>query len=402
MTVIKSQMANLPLNWEVDTMSYGIDLISGQHILSDGVNSEAKGVPYITGPANFPNGLIYTDKYALNPRSVCMENDILVTVKGSGTGKIILADRKYAISRQLMAIRVKTDWDHKYLFYLLQAHASHFSDSSTGLIPGISREDILNLEIVLPSNKTEQTTIANALSDIDALIRSLENLIVKKRTIKQGVIQELLQPKKEWKAKKLEEVADSKVKWSFIGGPFGSNLKSSDYTAEGIRVIQLQNIGDGTFINDSEIYTSADKANELLSNNIYPGDIILSKMGDPVARACIIPNFHRRYLMCSDGIRLCVDKLKYNSYFIYSYINSPLFRNKAENASTGSTRKRIGLTELRNLEILCPSLLEQNKVAQILMDIDQEITIVESKLSKYRHIKSGMMQTLLTGQIRFV
>jgi type I restriction enzyme S subunit len=108
----------------------------------------------------------------------------------------------------------------------------------------------------------------------------------------------------DWVVKKLGEIADSTVRWSFTGGPFGSNLKSSDYTDDGVRIIQLQNIGDGDFINDYEVYTSEKKANELISCNIYPRDIILSKMGDPVARACIIPDFHKRYLMCSDGIRL--------------------------------------------------------------------------------------------------
>jgi len=96
----------------------------------------------------------------------------------------------------------------------------------------------------------------------------------------------------EWEEKKLIDTADKKVKWSFIGGPFGSNLKSSDYVESGIRVIQLQNIGDAEFLDDYKIFTSEEKATELLSNNIYPGDIILSKMGDPVGRACLIVAAH--------------------------------------------------------------------------------------------------------------
>ena len=110
----------------------------------------------------------------------------------------------------------------------------------------------------------------------------------------------------EWKEKKLIDTAAIGIKWSFIGGPFGSNLKSSDYVDDGIRIIQLQNIGDAEFHNDYKIYTSEEKADELLSNNIYPGDIILSKMGDPVGRACLIPDEHNRYVMCSDGIRLVI------------------------------------------------------------------------------------------------
>src|SRR5690606_28217526 len=114
------------------------------------------------------------------------------------------------------------------------------------------------------------------------------------------------------------DTADKNIKWSFTGGPFGSNLKSSDYTSKGIRIIQLQNIGDGIFNDEYKIFTSLDKADELLSCNIYSGDIILSKMGDPVGRACIIPGDNERYLMASDGIRLAVNEKEFSKYFIFS------------------------------------------------------------------------------------
>ena len=99
-------------------------------------------------------------------------------------------------------------------------------------------------------------------------------------------------------AKPLEDLlmsADKNTKWSFIGGPFGSNLKSSDLASpEGIRVIQLQNIGDAEFVDRSTKYLHRrKKLMTSLSNNIYPGEIILSKMGDPVGRACLIPDTNR-------------------------------------------------------------------------------------------------------------
>ena len=140
-----------------------------------------------------------------------------------------------------------------------------------------------------------------------------------------------------WTEIKLINIADRYVKWSFIGGPFGSNLKSSDYVEKGIRIIQLQNIGDAKFKNKYKIFTSKEKADELLANNIYPGDIILSKMGDPVGRACLIPDIHQRYVMCSDGIRLVVDEKEHSKYFIYSLINDKRFRSSIEEAATGST-----------------------------------------------------------------
>ncbi|WP_232826276.1 restriction endonuclease subunit S [Cyanothece sp. BG0011] len=310
----------------------------------------------------------------------------------------------------------------KYIYYLYK-HINLERFCSGSGVPTLNRNDVHDLLIAVPPTKTEQEKIAAALSDIDELIESLEELITKKRQIKQGTMQELLTGKRrlkgfeikqgykqteiglipeDWEVKRLGDIADKNKNYSFTGGPFGSNLKSSDYTSNGIRIIQLQNIGDGEFKNEYELFTSYSKADELLTCNIYPGDIILSKMGDPVARACIVPNFNKRYLMCSDGIRLAVDNKYFNTYFIYTVINSSIFRNKAENASTGSTRKRIGLTELRHLELPCPLLEEQKAIAEILTDMDEEIQGLEERLKKTRQIKQGMMQELLTGRIRLI
>ena len=198
----------------------------------------------------------------------------------------------------------------------------------------------------------------------------------------------------EWRELRLVDVADRDKKWSFIGGPFGSNLKSSDYTTEGIRVIQLQNIGDAEFVDDYKIFTSEEKADELLSNNIYPGEIILSKMGDPVGRTCLIPDTNHRYVMCSDGIRLVVDEKQYSKYFIYLSINSSHFRSLVKNTATGSTRKRIGLDDLKNLPMQVPSAPEQEKIANCLGSLDDLIAAEGRKLEALRQHKQGLIQQL--------
>ncbi|MFK7032552.1 restriction endonuclease subunit S [Flavobacterium oreochromis] len=200
----------------------------------------------------------------------------------------------------------------------------------------------------------------------------------------------------DWKVLIFNDFSDKLKKWSITGGPFGSNLKTNDYTSDGIQIIQLQNIGDGKFINDSKVYTSTQKANELLSCNIYPGEIILSKMGDPVARACIIPNHEERFLMASDGIRLVVDSKQYDNKFVFHYINSPFFRNRAIEISTGSTRQRIGLPELKCLKVIKPPLPEQQAIAEALSDADAWIESLEKLIAKKRLIKQGAMQELLS------
>lgn len=199
----------------------------------------------------------------------------------------------------------------------------------------------------------------------------------------------------DWEVTTFENIADKTKKWSITGGPFGSNLKTSDYTNDGVQIIQLQNIGDGSFINESQVYTSKEKANQLLSCNIYPGEIILSKMGDPVARCCFIPNTAERFLMASDGIKLVVNEKKFNKRFVHEYINSKYFRLRAFDISTGSTRLRIGLPNLKSLSFIKPPLQEQTAIANALSNTDNWINSLEQLLTKKRQIKQGAMQELL-------
>jgi type I restriction enzyme, S subunit len=203
----------------------------------------------------------------------------------------------------------------------------------------------------------------------------------------------------DWEVKRLIETA-SEERYSFTGCPFGSNLKQDSYTDYGVRVIQLQNIGDGKFLDDYKIFTSEEKANELKNCNIYPGDIIIAKMADPIARACIIPDLDKKYLMASDGIRLSVDKNKYDVKFILYAINSPNFRESAEKHGTGTTRLRIGLTELKNLQIAIPPLREQKRIAEIITTEDEAIDKAAQIVEKTKEAKKGLMQVLLTGKIR--
>lgn len=204
----------------------------------------------------------------------------------------------------------------------------------------------------------------------------------------------------DWEVCSLGSLADKKKKWSFTGGPFGSNLKAEDYTEKGIRIIQLQNIGDGEFLDNYKIYTSDKKADELLSCNIYPGEIILSKMGDPVARGCFIPNEDKRYLMASDGIRVLPDSSRVDSFYLLSFINYSIFRTEAVKISTGSTRQRIGLDDLKSIKIPLPPIPEQKAIAQVLSTADAAIHATEKLISQKELRKKWLMQQLLTGKKR--
>lgn len=186
----RTRLPGFTNDWEIEPIRYDISLISGQHVLARYCNTDGRGVPYLTGPADFPDGRIRQTKFTDRPTSICQADDILVTVKGSGAGALVLSDSSYCISRQLMAIRTNA-WDSRFLFYSLLENASNIKEAATGLIPGLSRSDILDLEIPVPS-VVEQHAIANVLSDADKNLNFLEARLAKVRDIKAGMTQQLL------------------------------------------------------------------------------------------------------------------------------------------------------------------------------------------------------------------
>lgn len=368
------------------------------------VHSDSK---YITGTKERVINEALNSTREVNPGDLILSNSM-------SFGRPYILKIKACIHDGWIAIKNisnKTFEDYLYYFISSEASQTYFNTNAAGAaVKNLNADIIKLLPIYLSKEKKEQQKITSCLSSLDEIITAQSQKLDLLKEHKKGLMQNLFPqevekvPKYrfkefendgEWVEKKLIDITDRKVKWSFTGGPFGSNLKASDYTAEGIRIIQLQNIGDGEFNNDYKIFTSEKKADELLSCNIYSGEIILSKMGDPVGRACIIPNFLKRCIMASDCIRLVIDEKQYSKYFIYSLINSKRIRGAIEKKSTGSTRKRIGLYELKGVELIVPkSITEQQKIASCLYSLDELIAAQTEKLEQLKLNKKGLMQGL--------
>ncbi|OIJ22021.1 hypothetical protein BKP45_04915 [Anaerobacillus alkalidiazotrophicus] len=309
--------------------------------------------------------------------------------------------------------------DKNFLFLLMKSdlYVRRYSSLGQGSINrrmSIPFKALATLPIHFPP-LNEQSKIVEIISSVKETIKKTEAIIKQTEKVKKGLMQQLLtkgightefkqteigEIPEEWEVKHLGEIAAQNEKYSFVGGPFGSDLKSEEYTENGVRIIQLQNIKDGSFSNDYKIYTSEEKADELLKCNIYPGDIIIAKMAEPVARACIIPNIAERFVMASDGIRLSVDKQLFSTKFIMYAINSPYFRQQAIDHSTGTTRLRIGLKTLRNLKVAIPPLQEQKEIESVLSTIEGKLKNEEMRNQNLIEIKKGLMQVLLTGKVR--
>ena len=309
-------------------------------------------------------------------------------------------------------IRPDNSRNMRFTYYLLQTLNLQNLNSDSA-VPGLNRERTHKISILVPT-LMEQQKIASILSNVDSLIRQTQKIIGQTRRLRKGLMQKILtrgightkfkktilgEIPESWNVVKLKDVAKKEPN-AFVAGPFGSNLKVQDYTVSGIRLIQLQNIQEGDFDSVNEKYTSEEKFQELRNCAAYPGDVLVAKMADPIARACIAPKLCEQYLLVADCVRINVDKSKFDSIFVMYEINSSIVRRQAIAQGTGSTRLRISLSALRQIKFPEPPLAEQQKITSVLSSVDSLIQQTQKYKSKLETLKKGLMQKLLTGRIR--
>ena len=167
------------------------------------------------------------------------------------------------------------------------------------------------------------------------------------------------------------EVALGEVVTKLQDGPFGSNLKSSDYVHDGVRVIRLRNIGVGKFDDTDEAFVSSEHFARLNKHCCLPGDVLVATLGDPIIRACRQPAWIPKALNKADCLQLRCDANKALPEYIVRVLNSPHIQKSAEMLSHGQTRPRVNLTQLRALRVPLPPIEEQRRIAAVLDQADE-------------------------------
>ncbi|MGH1449663.1 MAG: restriction endonuclease subunit S [Pseudomonadaceae bacterium] len=170
-----------------------------------------------------------------------------------------------------------------------------------------------------------------------------------------------------WQQKWLGLLA-AKSHAAFVDGPFGSDLKSSDYQDEGIPLIQLNNIRDGRHVLRNMKFISEEKRDELSRHSAFPGDVVIAKMADPVARSAIVSEGFSEYVIVADCVKMTPNLASVDLSFLIWAVNSDCVRISAELMSSGVTRIRINLGQVKKLKIPYPPLCEQTQIARFLDD----------------------------------
>ncbi len=331
--------------------------------------------------------------------------DLLTARTGyPGTTSIVPTQYEGAQSFTTLITRPRREVvDSGYLCVFINSEAgqTYFEQNQIGGgQKNVNAGSLKNLLIAFPPTKAEQGAIAEALSDADALIESLEQLLTKKRQLKQGAMQELLTGKNrlpgfsgEWEVKALCDVC---VKIQ-DGTHFSPTIRGGKYF-----YITSKNIGFGTF--DAK---DAPRIDEDQHRAIYrrcdpkPGDLLLTKDGASTGNAAL-NTLDEEFSLLSSVALLRFDPEVHDAPYFLQQILSHAGQTHIKDQMSGNAITRLTLAKINRLRFPVCEILEQRAIASILSDMDAEIAALEAKLAKARQLKQGMMQELLTGRIRLI
>ena len=380
-----TEVGIIPEDWEVKTIGDISKLKNGYAFSSDFFS---KTGPIVITPGNFKleGGLKFNEKNTLRysgyiSKEMQFQNGDLLIVMTDLTpdcnllGKpgIVNSEEIILHNQRIGKITVtsnQVNQEYLYWFFVSDLFSKRMKETATGSTVRHTSVGSINNSLIAIPTKAEQTAIATALSDADALISSIEKLITKKRNIKQGAMQKLLQPKEGWEVKKLGEIV---------------NIKKGQLITEETRIEGL-----------IPVIAGGKKAAYYHNKpNRFGNTITISGSGASAGYVA----FHSYPIFASDCSTIEESKY-YCIEFIYNFLL--WIQDKIYKMQTGGAQPHIHPSDLNPIEVSFPKKEKQEEIATILSDMDAEINALETKLEKYKKVKLGMMQNLLTGKIRLV
>lgn len=391
----------IPENWDVITLDDAANFLDGQRRpVKSGDRARIKGqYPYYgaSGIVDYVNDYIFDGEFILlgEDGENILSRNLPLAFRANG---------KIWVNNHAHVMIPKSNFHIDFLTSYLESLDYSLLNSGTAQ-PKLNKQACLNIKVLRPSLK-EQTAIANALSDVDALLSELEKLIAKKQAIKTATMQQLLTGKT-----RLPQFA------------FYSDINSTEGAVEGQRKgtkpSELGEIPEDWEVSKIgsvvSITTGSRNTQDKLAEGQYPffvrsqtierintysfdGEAVLTA-GDGVGTGKIFHyingkfDYHQRvYLMHNFGEKV-------DGYYFYIYFSN-FFYDRIMSMTAKSSVDSVRREMIADMLISLPSKEEQTAIATILSDMDNEIQTLEQRLSKTRQIKQGMMQELLTGKTR--
>lgn len=342
------------------------------------------------------------------------------TTDGAYAGTVFFRTGKFNCTNVCGTLKEKeaNTLDLQFLAYLLSTEAKYHVSyvGNPKLMNGVMAKILLQL----PKDKTEQTTIANILSKTDQAIANTQSLIAKYTQIKTGLMQDLLTKgidengnirtelthefkdsplgriPKEWECLTIKEIAERLR--SGVTPKGGSDV----YEKEGVLLIRSQNVYSYGFKLEDVAYINEEINNRMLGSQLKEFDVLLNITGASIGRATYVPEGFPR---ANVNQHVCAIRLKKadvnNAIFLSSYLNSINGQNQIYQNIAGSNREGINYTQIKEINVpFFNNDFELEKFSEMVTKSNERINSEIKTLSKLQSLKTGLMQDLLSGEVR--
>ena len=280
-----------------------------------------------------------------------------------------------------------------YLFYSLTTFVNQLYAKShgSGMVHVTKKvfEDTPILVPPLPEQQKIVQKIESLFTELETGTKALKTALTQLKIYRQAVLNHFL-TNDSWKMVKLGDVCDR-----IFDGPFGSNLKSSDYTSSGVQVVRLENIGFMEFFEEKETFVSEDKYQSLIKHEVFEGDIIFSSFIGDYIRTTILPNLKYKAIAKADCFCVRQKEKLINKQFLTFVLSSIRTQKILVLAVHGATRPRINTTQLKTFSFPLPSLKTQT---QIVSEIEKRMAgadVLEASLKTQLINAENLRQSIL-------
>lgn len=379
-------------------------------------------IPWITGADIEDQKVIYGRRH-ITPEAVkksstnVVPQGHLMICTRTGVGKVAYALIDTAISQDFTGMIVDTaNNDVQFLFWQLNRLSQQLARLKQGTsIKGLLREDVEKFSVPVPP-LVEQKKITLILNSVNGAIEATQAVIDQTVRLKFALLQDLFSnglPGKHSNFRKYKRFGRIPAEWdiqplgklciSATDGPFGSNLKTSHYSKDGVRVIRLQNIYPAEFDETDKAYIPEAHFDGLRKYEVKAGDMVIASMGDEnnfVGRSCLVPPFIIPAMIKADCFRFRADSKKTVNAFLMWYMNSSLAQPHIARSSHGQTRLRLNLANAMRIPVPVPCLDEQRQIVSLISSAHEKQKKEQLIAISLMNLKIALSQGLLSGQIR--
>ena len=328
---------------------------------------------------------------------------------GAYCGSVYLTNGKSWVTDNAIFVKeISVEIEIEYLYRCLKRLNIHLL-AEISAQPKISQNILKNIMIRLPSNKTEQQKISSIFSNVDNLIDSYGKAIDSTKVLKRGLMQKLLtkgightkfkktklgEIPEEWKVVQIKDIVkkDKKVTYGIV--------QPGEFDPNGILLIRGQDYING-WVDKSQFFRVKPKLHKsYIRAKTSAGDILICIAGVNVGAVNQVPDWIEEANITQTTARISCDENKTGPRFVLYFLGSEIGRKQSSKHSKGSAQPGLNLDVVEKFFIPLPKLGEQQKIVSVLSNVDYKIQKLELDKSGFEALKKGLMQKLLTGQIR--